>query len=82
MSCGAPVITSNLTSIPEVVQDAGILIDPYNTDELINALLIMLNNSKVRNDYIEKGFKRASQFSWKNTALSTLNIYKIVASSV
>jgi glycosyltransferase involved in cell wall biosynthesis len=82
MSCGAPVITSNLTSIPEVVQDAGILINPYCTDELINALLIMLNNSKLRDDYIEKGLKRASEFSWENTALKTLEIYKTVASFV
>lgn len=82
MSCGAPIITSNLTSIPEVVQDAGILINPYDTDELINALLIMLSDTKSRNEFIEKGLKRAALFSWENTALSTLKVYKTMVSSI
>lgn len=76
MNCGTPVITSNLTSIPEVVGDAGILINPYNELELPEALIKLLNSEKLKKEYIEKGLQRSKSFSWDNTAKNTLAAYK------
>jgi glycosyltransferase involved in cell wall biosynthesis len=78
MNCGTPVITSNLTSIPEVVGDAGMLINPYNETELQDAILKMLGDENLRNDFIRKGLIRAKDFSWKATAEKTFEVYKKV----
>jgi glycosyltransferase involved in cell wall biosynthesis len=79
MSCGVPVITSNSTSIPEIVGDSALLIDPLNDEELKNALMFMLNNDNVRCDYIDRGLNRVKMFSWKKMARETLEIYKTLA---
>ncbi|MCY6485580.1 glycosyltransferase family 1 protein [Clostridium aestuarii] len=76
ISCGTPVITSNITSIPEVVGDSCILIDPYNQDELASSLLKLLNDKKLQESLRKKGLERASNFSWEKTAKNTLNIYE------
>lgn len=76
MACGAPVITSNTTSIPEIVGNAAFLIDPLNDKELKEALLSLLNNEDLRNDLIARGFKRAKEFSWNKMAKETLQIYE------
>jgi len=76
MSCGVPVITSNVTSIPEIVGDAAMLVNPYDDEELKDALLVMLSDEKVRSDYIERGFKQVKKFSWRKMAIETLEIYK------
>lgn len=78
MSCGVPVITSNLTSIPEVVKDGGMLIDPNDAENLKAVLIELLNNDNLKKHYREKGLKRASAFSWHNTAFNTLKIYKSI----
>lgn len=78
MSCGTPVITSNLSSIPEVVQDAGFLIDPYSEIELMNALLSLLNDSDLQQKLSSLSLKRANEFSWQETARKTLEVYKKV----
>ncbi|MBK5240230.1 glycosyltransferase family 1 protein [Clostridium sp.] len=75
MSCGTPVIASNLTSIPEVVGDAGILINPYNISEISFAIGDLLSNEKLKEELSIKGLKRASEFSWQNTARNTLRVY-------
>lgn len=76
MSCGTPVIAANTSSIPEVVGDAGILINPLNMDELINAMEMVLCNETIKTELKDKSIKRASMFSWKNTAEKTLEVYK------
>lgn len=76
MSCRTAVITSNSTSIPEVTGDDAILIDPFNSEELSNALFKLLNNDNLRYDLADKGYKRSLNFSWKNTAQKTLDAYK------
>lgn len=76
MSCGVPVITSNTTSIPEIVGDAAILINPHDDEELKDALLLMLHDEKIRSDYIERGFNQVKKFSWSRMAAETLEIYK------
>lgn len=76
MSCGTPVITSNISSIPEVVKDAGILIDPFNIYELMDSMLKVLNDDKEKALLSQKGLERSKDFSWKNTAQKTLEAYK------
>jgi glycosyltransferase involved in cell wall biosynthesis len=78
MSCGTPVITSNISSIPEVVGDSGILIDPFSTVSLIEALELVLNDDKKKQELREKGLARASEYSWRKTAEQTLEVYKKV----
>ncbi|MBU4332861.1 MAG: glycosyltransferase family 4 protein, partial [Candidatus Omnitrophica bacterium] len=63
MACGTPVISSNLTSLPEVISSAGILVDPCNTDDLATAISSILSNNSLKGVLIEKGFKRAEKFS-------------------
>lgn len=83
MSCGAPVITSDTSSIPEVVKDAGILINPLDKNSLSEAMLNLINNDHIKVDLINKGIIRAQNFSWRKTSLETLNVYsKFVDKSI
>lgn len=75
MNCGTPVITSKVTSIPEVVGDAGMLIDPNSAAELMDAIEKVLCSDKIKAELRVKGLKRASEFSWKNTSKKTLEAY-------
>jgi len=75
MSCGTPVIGSNITSIPEVIGNAGILINPYDMSSLITALGNLLNNETLRTELSKKGYERSKNFSWEKTSRKTLEIY-------
>ncbi len=74
MACGCPVITSNLSSLPEVVGEAAILVNPYNIDEITAALEKILTDESLRQNLKERGFKQAQKFSWQKTALKILKI--------
>lgn len=76
MSCKVPVITSNVSSIPEVVGDAAILINPFDTEELRDAMEKVLGDEELSKQLGEKGYERAKSFSWEKTAANTLNIYE------
>ena len=78
MHCGTPVITSNLTSIPEVVGDSGILINPYNINELIDAMGNLVTNKSLQDELSLKGLNKAKQFSWESTAINTLKAYESI----
>lgn len=78
MSCKTPVITTNVTSIPEVTKDACILIEPNNMTALENTLLNVLNNESLKDDLATKGYEKSKEFSWKETARKTLEVYKII----
>ncbi|MCX8082788.1 MAG: glycosyltransferase family 4 protein [bacterium] len=78
MSCGCPVITSNTSSLPEVVGDAGIFIDPYNVDEMAENMERLLTDEKLREQLRTKGLERAKQFTWEKTARETLKVYEEV----
>ena len=78
MSCGCPVVSSNISSIPEIVNGAGLLINPLDTEELAIAIHRVISNPKLREELKEKGLKQAKQFSWDNTAQKTLEVYKKV----
>jgi glycosyltransferase involved in cell wall biosynthesis len=67
MACGTPVVASNITSVPEVVGNAGILVNPLNIEELSEAISDLLRSPKKQMFYSEKGLKRAKIFSEKNT---------------
>jgi glycosyltransferase involved in cell wall biosynthesis len=67
MSCGVPVITSNITSMPEVVEDAGILVDPKSVNEIAEAMQKITTDNDLRNKLIEKSKVQAQKFSWKKT---------------
>ncbi|MGG7076337.1 glycosyltransferase family 4 protein [Clostridium sardiniense] len=82
MSCKTPVITSNTTSIPEVTKDSALLINPTVEDELSSAIFDVLEKDSLRNDLIEKGYKRSLQFSWRQTAQNTLNVYETILDSL
>jgi glycosyltransferase involved in cell wall biosynthesis len=75
MACGCPVISSNVSSIPEVVGDAGILIDPNNVNELADAMEELLVNRDLAIDLREKGLQRVKLFSWERCAMQTLELY-------
>ena len=79
MSCMTPVITSNTTSIPEVTGDSCILIDTSNKTELEESLLNLLNNNNLKKELSKKGYERSLQFSWKQTAIKTLEAYKEIS---
>ncbi len=78
MELGTPVITSNVTSIPEVVGDAAICVDLTNHGAIVDALTQLMQNEKLRQEYSGRGKKRATQFSWERTARQTLEVYKEV----
>ena len=75
MACGVPVITSNVSSLPEVVGDCAILVNPNNIAEIADAIKSVLVNDEMRQQMRVKGLKRASEFSWQRMALKTLKIY-------
>jgi glycosyltransferase involved in cell wall biosynthesis len=76
MQCGVPVIVGNQTSLPEVVGDAGLQFDPFDTQALVNALTVVLENSEYRAALSTKGLERSRRFNWQNTALMTLGVYE------
>jgi glycosyltransferase involved in cell wall biosynthesis len=76
MSCRAPVITSSLTSIPEVTGDSAILINPNNITELEKALVTLLNDENLKAILSEKGYMRSLEFTWRKTAENTAKAYE------
>jgi glycosyltransferase involved in cell wall biosynthesis len=78
MACGTPVIASKTSSLPEVVGDAGILVDPNDTEQIAEALLRVIKDSELRADLSQKALKRAALFSWDKTAKQTLEVLQTV----
>ena len=76
MACGVPVISSNLSSIPEVIGEAGILINPYNIQDIYQTLYKLLNDDKLKKELKSKGLKRAQEFSSEKLANETIKVYK------
>ena len=76
MACGAPVITSNSSSLPEAVGDAALLIDPYNTGELSGAIMRILENKQLQEELRQKGYERVKEYTWSASARRMLSIYQ------
>lgn len=81
MQCGVPVITSNTSSLPEVVGDAAIMIDPKDGDALSDAILRIYNSPSLRSDMSERSLARAKKFSWAKTAEETVKAYRTAINS-
>lgn len=80
MAYGCPVVVSNVSSLPEVVGEAGIMVDPNNVEEITDKLLKALRMSEEeRQETIKKGFEQAKKFSWEKCARQTLEVLKEVA---
>lgn len=75
MACGTPVIAANRTSLPEVVGDAGILVDPDDVDALAEALVMALRNDDLRHELAVRGRERSQRFSWEAAARATMQTY-------
>lgn len=76
MASGTPVIASNSSSIPEVVGDAGVLLDPYDSAGWQDAIERVLFSKESQEDLIRKGFQSAKRFSWERSALQTLEVFE------
>lgn len=80
MACGTPVVTSNVSSLPEVAGDAALFVDPYDTDTIAEAIRTLLVSPELRRSLREKGRARASLFTWEQTAHQTAAIYEQICS--
>ena len=76
MACGTPTIVSNASSLPEIVGNGAIMIDPYNVDELTFAIRKVLEDKDLQSDLIKKSLKQAKKFNWDKTAKEVLGIFK------
>ncbi len=78
MACGTPVITANTSAMPEVADDAAMLVNPFDVESITQAIRKVLNNQKLYNQLKYSGLNRATAFSWENTAQKTLDLYNEV----
>jgi glycosyltransferase involved in cell wall biosynthesis len=76
MACGTPVVTSDVSSLPEVTGDAALLIDPNDESALANALIEIVNNQGLRAKLRERGITQAGKFTWREAAEKTLSLYQ------
>ncbi len=76
MACGTPVITSNVSSMPEVAGNAALLINPIDEYEIKKSVNDVLNDKNLRKELVEKGVERAKEFTWEKTAEQTSKVYK------
>ncbi len=78
MACGCPVITSNTSSLPEVVGDAGIMVDPYDIEDLSDKMYQIMTDEGFREYLGDECYNRSKKFSWDETARETWKIYETV----
>ena len=76
MASGTPVVVSNVSSLPEVVGDAAVLVDPHDIDSIVDGLRCVLTNPARAEDMRRKGLERSREFSWERSVARTLEVYK------
>lgn len=76
MACGCPVITSNVSSLPEVAGDGGVLVDPYDVNNIAQTMEKVLFDAELRKKMRENGIARSKKFSWEKTARLTLDVFE------
>ena len=76
MACGVPVLASNVTSLPEVVGDAGLLVDPCDVDAIARGMVRLWQDEALPHELSVRGLERARGFSWERTATQTLSAYR------
>ncbi|MCL4534492.1 MAG: glycosyltransferase family 4 protein [Bacteroidetes bacterium] len=79
MACGTPVVASDSASLPEIVGDAALLVEPTDVDGLADAIWRILSSPTLRMELAEKGLQRAKKFSWTKTARRTIKVYESIA---
>jgi glycosyltransferase involved in cell wall biosynthesis len=79
MACGTPVVTANVSSLPEVVGDAAVLVNPANVFDIARGIRDVLLDEALRTELIRRGLEQASRFSWERTARQMLEIYQEAA---
>jgi glycosyltransferase involved in cell wall biosynthesis len=78
MACGTPVIASNATSLPEVIGDAGVMLDPYDVLGFFEAIRKMLIDQEYRQQFVEKGVNQARKFTWDKTIEKIISVYNYI----
>jgi glycosyltransferase involved in cell wall biosynthesis len=81
MACGAPVVASNVSSLPEVVGDSAVLVNPENVFDIVRGIQDVLLDENLRATLIAKGREQAARFSWSRTARQVREIYEEAARS-
>jgi glycosyltransferase involved in cell wall biosynthesis len=81
MACGTPVVCSNAASLPEVVGDAAVTVDPTDVDALAEAMVRVLADGELRENLRQRGLARAASFTWERTARETVEVYRTVWNS-
>ena len=81
MACGTPVITSNVSSLPEVAGDAAVLVEPTDVNAITEAVLRLHQDSAFRSDLIAKGLTRSQEFTWRKTAEQVAQVYEQIVHS-
>jgi glycosyltransferase involved in cell wall biosynthesis len=76
MQCGVPVLTSNVSSLPEVTGDAAVLVTPTEVDDIAYGLRRLLDDADLRAELRTRGYQRAQEFSWERCARETLAVYR------
>ena len=78
MACGTPVITSNVSSLPEVGGDAVMYCNPYDVEDIKNKIEMVLNDEKLQQEMIQKGLQRVKKFTWEKSAKKHLEVFEEV----
>lgn len=81
MACGTPVLTSNVSCLPEIADNAALLVNPYSVSDLADGMYRVFTDMPLREDLLARGFARAQAFSWQQTARQTLAVYQQAAGS-
>ena len=76
MACGTPVITSNISCLPEIAGNAALLANPHDSFDIAAAIHSLANDEGLRHHLIESGFANAKRFSWKQTADNVVGLYE------
>lgn len=76
MACGTPVVTSKVSSLPEVTADAAFLVDPFDIEEIKDSIDLVLSDQRLASSLRKKGLQRAALFTWEKTAEKTLAVYR------
>ncbi len=75
-ACGVPVVTSNVSSLPEIASDAGLIADPYNPDDIAEKAFSIISNPVYAKTLIERAYTKLDLYRWDNYARSIIDIYK------
>ena len=80
MACGTPVLTSNVTCLPEIAGEAAVIVDPTSTSSMAEGIARLDASDELRRTLVARGFERARRFSWESSARDTLAAYERVMS--